>query len=218
MTTALAFMQRVFRRAQMNPFTSFATSQSFPANIALDVLQRAVEELNSRGRYEFMLTSVDLAYSVGVYEYTMSTVAADLNGEGITKIELTESNFETELISMEVQQFRNIYRRSAILTVKPVAWTDYGDTLELNSIPNQDYGIKVWYYALISKPTLVTDDIDVPERYEGVLEDMAYAYLLEALGREDFSLKYQLADKQANKFVANTSKKRSRANVMPRAF
>lgn len=218
MTTALELMQRVFRRAQMSTLSSFSTSQNFPNNIALDVLQRAVEELNSRGRYEFMLTSAALSYSVGVYSYTISNVSADLDGEGITKIELTANNHQGELTSMEVQQFRNLYRRSSLLTTKPVAWTDYGDTLELNCIPDQDYSMRVWYYATITKPAATTDVLDVPTRYEGVLEDMAYAYLLEALGREDAMAKYQMADRQANKFVANTQKKRSRANIMPRAF
>ena len=113
---------------------------------------------------------------------------------------------------------RQRYRRGSVLTTKPVAWTDYGDTLEFSSIPDQDYTIKVWFYDLISSPTATTDVLDIPQRYEHVLEDMAYAYLLEALGRDDATIKYQLADQQARQFVANTQKKRSRPQVMPGAF
>lgn len=218
MTTALALMQRVFRRAQMNSLGSFSTTQNFPANIALDVLQRSVEDLNSRGRYEFMLTSTALTYGAGVYTYTMSSVNDGLSGEAITVVELTASGHQGELTSMEVQQFRRYYRRSDVLTTKPVAWTDYGDTLELSSIPDQDYSMKVWFYDLIEKPTATTDVLNIPPRYEFVLDDMAYAYLLEALGREDFPTKYQMADSQARKFVGNTQKKRSRPRVMPGAF
>lgn len=218
MTTALELMQRVYRRAQMNTLGSFSTTQNFPQNIALDVLQRSVEDLNSRGRYEFMLTSVNLTYGAGVYTYTMSSVNSNLSGEAITKIELTASGHQMELDSMEVQQFRRWYRRGALQTTKPTAWTDYGDTLELSTIPDQDYTIKVWFYDLIDKPTATTDVLDIPSRYEFVLDDIAYAYLLEALGREDFVTKYQMADNQAQKFVGNTQRKRSRPRVMPGAF
>lgn len=218
MTTALELMQRVFRRAQMNALTSFSSTQNFPGNIALDVLQRSIDDLNSRGRYEFMLTSVNLTYGAGVYVYTMSSVNANLSSEGITKIELTATGHEKELKSMEVQQFRQLYRRGVLQTTKPAAWTDYGDTLELSTIPDQDYTIKVWFYDLISRPTATTDVLDIPQRYEHVLDDFAYAYLLEAHGREDAITKYQLADKQAARFVANTQKKRSRPTVMPGAF
>lgn len=218
MTTALELMQRVFRRAQMQTLGAFGTSQQFPKNIALDMLQRAVEDLNSRGRYEFMLTSVNLTYSAGVYTYTMSSVNSNLSGEAITKIETTLLGQEAELESMEVQQFRRYYRRGEIETTKPVAWTDYGDTLEFSTKPDQDYTIKVWFYDLISKPTAAADVLDIPSRYEFVLDDMAYAYLLEAIGREDHLVKYQMADKQANTFVANAQRKRSRPVVMPASF
>lgn len=218
MTTALELMQRVYRRAQMNALGSFSITQNFPQNIALDVLQRSVEDLNSRGRYEFMLTSINLTYGAGVYTYTMSSVNANLSGEAITKIELTASGHQMELDSMEVQQFRRWYRRGTLQTTKPTAWTDYGDTLEFSAIPDQDYTIKVWFYDLIDKPTATTDVLDIPSRYEFVLDDIAYAYLLEALGREDFVTKYQMADNQAQKFVGNTQRKRSRPRVMPGAF
>lgn len=218
MTTALQLMQRVYRRAQMGTLSSFSTTLNFPFDIALDTLQRAIEELNSRGRYQFMLRSQALTYTAGVYQYTLSNVSSNLNGEGITKVEMTKNNHQGELLSYEVQQFRQEFRRAAVQTVKPVAWTDYGDTLELSSIPDQDYELVVWHYSLISRPVATTDVLDIPQRYEGVLDDMAYAYLLEALGREDALVKYQMADKQASRFLANTQRKRSRPFVMPRAF
>lgn len=217
MTTALELMQNVFRRANMEAeLSSFSTSQSFPYDIALSVLNHAVDDLNSRGRYRFMETSTALTYSSGVYTYSLETLEVD--AEAITSIERRLANYQGKLKALNNTQFRDKYRRSPVQEGVPSHWTDHGDTLELDVEPDQDYSIYVWHYAPISRYSATSDVINIPTRHLYVLENMAYGWLLEALGRQDFPRVYDIALRAANKMKVNDRNLRSRPSVMPRAF
>lgn len=217
MTTAVELMSNVFMRANFeSTLSSFSTSQSFPYNMALSCLNRAVDELNSYGRYRFMVGVEDLTYSVGDNTYSLSTLGID--AEGITQVERNLEGYAGNLDSCALPFFRARYRRAATQTAMPTAWTDYGDVLEFNTIPDQDYEIKVWHIPVISRKSATSDVIEIPERYQFVLSDMAYAWLLETVGRQDFAEKYSLATKSAKTMLTNDHTLRSRPIQMPRAF
>lgn len=217
MTTAVALADAVFREANFaTEVTSFSTTQTFPYNIAQGLLNKAIDELNEKGRYRFMLTNTSLAYSAGVNTYSLDTLNVD--SEAIVRIERTLTDYKGELKAMNLRRFRNLYRRSATQTATPTAWTDYGDTLELDTIPDQDYTLECWNYAPITRVTATTDEISIPERHEHILEDLMLAYLTQRLGRPDYANLYSLAINKAMDMKVNTQGLRSRPNRMPAAF
>lgn len=217
MTTAVALAASVFRQAnQYSELTSFSTSQSFPYNIALDLLNEAIDELNEKGRYRFMLTSTALTYAPSTSTYSLNTLGVD--SEGILRIERNLSGYQGELAALNLQDFRARYRRSATASAVPTAWTDYGDVLELNTEPDQDYTIKCWHYDAITRVSATTDVIAVPTRHEHILKDLFLAYLAERLGRPDYLNLYTVAREKAMGMIVNTQALRSRPSRMPASF
>lgn len=220
MTTAVALASNVYRQANMDQaLTSFSTSQTFPYNIALDLLNEAIDELNEKGRYRFMMTSTALSYpppDVSGSAYSLSTVGVD--SEGLVKIERTATNFYGEICSMNLDAFRKLYRRQAIQSGIPTVWTDYGDVLELNTAPDQDYSLVAFHYPIITRMTATSDTIAVPERHEHIIQDLMLAYLAQRLGRPDYQDLYVIAINKADKMLVNTQRLRSRPTRMPAAF
>ncbi len=220
MTTAISLAADVYNQANTDQtLSTFSTTQEWPYSIALTLLNESIDMLNQKGRYRFMLTNPALSNpppNNSNTAYSLSTIGVD--SEGITEVERTTANYYGSLTSMTVQQFRRHYRRSAITSGQPIAWTDYGDVLELSHSPDIDYGLQVWHYAPITRVAATTDVISVPTRHEHILKNMMLALLAQRIGRADFETLLGLAIKNADEMVVNTQQLRSRATRMPANF
>lgn len=210
-------MDEVFKKANLSQgISAFNSALEFPYGEAQSILNRAIDDLNDLGSFKFMYQSTALAYSAGVYTYDLNTLG--INPNKIHFIEKQASNKWGELEPYNLRDFRRLFRKSAIQTTEPSAYTDYNDTLELNTIPDQDYSIKVWHYKEIERVSMGSDVLVIPKRNESVLYKMAMAHLLDTLSRPDANEKYQEAIVFSKKLVAAEYKRADKPSLMPGNF
>lgn len=217
MSDAITICAEAYRQANLDQeLTSFSTSQEFPYNNALGILRHVVREMNRLGNYWFTETSTNLSYSAGVYQYSFSTLGID--PRRITEIRRSAADYLGVLEPLNYKQFQKKYRGSAIQTTMPSAFSKYGDTLEFNVIPDQDYEIKVFHFNDIPLPTATDSTFPIPEDDEDVLIDGVYAYLLQRMGRPDFMEAYQVFSKKAKDLLADMKQDQGMSHQMPSNF
>lgn len=188
MSTALQVIAAAYRSLNETEPTSFLTTQSFPLNIAIDVLNQVISEMNRMGNLYFTETKTALTYGVGTYQYAMSTLGIDPRRIRYIRRELT--NYQGNLEQKDWSDFQDYYRRSALQTTTPNAWSKYGDTLELNTIPDQDYSLQVYHFKDMPQATATGDTFLLPVGDEDILKFNCKMWLGAALGRwaEDYAI------------------------------
>jgi len=209
MSTALEIVNEAYQRQNMDALASFSTSQEFPGNIGLRLLNRVIRELNRLGNFAFTETETSLAYSAGVNTYSLSTFEIDPKRIRYIRKELT--SHWGDLQQYNRQEFKKTYRMSAIQTTEPTGWMKFNDTLELNTIPDQDYDIRVTHFKDMPLCTATTDSqttgvILVPEKDEDILVDGVEAYLCEAIGKADWTTKLQRWEQNVSRFIVDDLK------------
>lgn len=216
MSTALQVLNFAYRKANLDEITTFSTSLEFPANIAQDVINTAIREMNRWGSYWFMETDTALSYSVGIYQYTLSSL--EIDPKRIISVRRTLTNYAGYLTQYQHNRFVKLFRFSATQTSIPTGFTKFGGVLELNTIPDRDYALKVKHYKDLPLVTTALQALVIPESDEDVLGDLCYAYLLQSMGKPDYVQAYEIAKMKAQSLLATMQEDAGIPLQMPAHF
>jgi hypothetical protein len=215
-STAVQIVNAALRQCNLDEVASFSTSQEFPKNIALDVLNTVIREMNRWGSYWFQETETNLTYAVSTYTYSLTTLGID--PKRIVSIRKTLTNYYGFLSQYNNPHFIKQFRFADIQTAEPVAFTKYGDTLELNCIPDKDYSLKVKHFKDIPMVSATTTTFNIPEADEDVFIEGCIAYFQKAIGKGDYSVAYQLFEKKAKNLLADLKEDAGLPAQMPASF
>lgn len=215
-STAIDIVTEAYRHHNLNEVTVFSSSLEFPYNIAKDIINTVIREMNRLGAYWFTETQTSLTYGVGVYQYSLS--ALEIDPGKILRIRKEATDKWGELTPWNWADFQRQYRRSAMTTAEPTAFSHFGNTLELNTIPDQDYSLVL--YHLKDMPLVVdaTDLFMIPERDEDVLIDACFQMLGYKIGRWDYGTALNAMAVKVSPLLADMKKSRSMPTQMPAAF
>ena len=222
MSTALQIAADAYNDAGTDQTLTSFTMSEWPYSIALNVINTAIGDMNREGSYSFGEASQLLTYTPGNSSYNLNTVASYvIEPRRIMRVRRELTNYAGELKEYNYRDFQRYFRNTSLITQKPVAWSKYSGILYLNSIPDQDYNLTIYYYQQI-QPIVVgvndNQDTIIPEYHEDVLRDLMKAQLLKEMGRPDFSNQYTLAMKKVAELVARSNEDTGIPSVMPRAF
>lgn len=215
-STAVQIIAEAYRQLNLNEPVSFSSSQEFPENIAKDVLNKVIREMNRLGNLWFTETATVLAYSGGVYTYDLGVLGID--PKRIRYVRKEATNHQGELTEYQNRVFRQYFRSSTIQTAEPTVFTKSANIFELNSIPNQDYAITIYHFKDMPAVTATTDTLLVPERDEDMLTENCVEWLSYRMGKQDKQT--SLVNIRANTipFLVQVKTDAGMAKQMPAAF
>lgn len=216
-STALEICQRAYRKAQVGQLTTFGTNQNEPFNMALDLLNDVIMDINREGELWFLLASTPLTYADNDtnYRYDLGTLLID--PRRIRRIIRTlDRNGPVKAMNWPV--FWEQYRRGEIQEATPAAYSVFGKTLEFDNKHDKDYGLVVEHYKDIPRVTAASDTLPLPERDEDVLEDGILAHLKLKLSMPDGETAYALYTKKISRLVYDTKKNSGNFFVRPARF
>jgi hypothetical protein len=190
--------------------------EDFPYNIAKDLFNTVIQEMNRWGRYWFAETRASLAYATGTYQYNCNTLKID--PKGILRIRKETEDHYGELTQLNWRRFQQLFRRSEISTAEPCFWAKYGGVIEFNAKPDQDYNLTVYYLRDLPLIATDTDILLCQETDEDVFREGVYAYLLQRLGRGDWQQAYQLYQEKARNLLADMNQDDGQPTQMPAVF
>jgi hypothetical protein len=215
MSQAILIVAAAFRQANLDQtLISFNPSQEFPYNCGQDLINTVLQEMNRLANFGFTQTRTGLPYGVGVYQYALTNSFIDPKRIIAVRKELTRQSLKP----MNWSQFQKRFRSAPIATGEPIAWAKFGNTLELSHIPDKDYTLSVQHYTDMPLITSGTQTLLLAESDEDVIRDGVYAYLLQRMGRDDFSTAYQLYRDKLTLLIQNQKADASLAQQMPAAF
>ncbi len=217
MSTAIDICAAAYRQANLDQdLTSFSTSQEFPYNISLDILNTVIQEMNRMGNFWFAETKTALTYSAGIYSYSFTSLGID--PKRITRIRKEATNFWGDMQEFNWKHFQRIFRQVTMPTTQPFAFSKFGDSLELDVIPDQDYSLYVYHFKDMPQIANTTDTLLVPATDEDVVREGVYAYLCERMGRSDFAPAYQVFMEKAKTLLTNMMEDAGIPTQMPATF
>lgn len=217
-STAVQIIAQAYRQHNLTEPSSFSTSQEFPLNIAIDVLNKVVREMNRMGNLWFTETATVLTYGAGVYTYDLSSGSYLIDPRRIRFIRKEASNHQGELIQYNERDFLFKFRGSTIQTAEPTAWKKYANTLELDNKPDQDYTITVYHYKDLPAVTATSDTFLVPERDEDILIENCVEWLAYRIGKQDKQTALLNIRANTNPFLVQAKTDSGMPKQMPRAF
>lgn len=217
-STALELLASAYQQANMDQTLTGFSMQDFPYTIAKDLLNTVIQEMNREGRYWFTETSAALPYTGGVYQYTYASIGNGLDPKGILRIRKEANNHQGELIQLNWRQFQQRFRRGSIQTGEPRYWSKYGNSIELDVIPDEDYSLTLYYLRDMPLITSETDTLLCQETDEDVFREGVYAYLLNRLGRADWDDAYQFYWKKVLSLLADMKQDSGLPRQFPAAF
>lgn len=215
-STALQIITEAYRAHNLSEVTTFSTSLEFPYRIAKDILNDVIRQLNRQGNYWFTETKTALTYGVGTYQYSFNTLAVDPKRVIRVRKELADHYGDLNQVNWET--FQRLYRSSATQTTEPTAWSKYGDTLELNNIPDQSYTLYVYHFKDMPKVTATSDTFLVPEQDEDILIDCCFQMLGYKLGKWDLGTAIQAMRLRIEPLLADMKQDAGLPLQMPAAF
>lgn len=215
-STALQICANAYRQANMDTeLASFSTSQEYPYNIAIDLLNEVVADMNRAGDLWFMETETSLAWGAlaGSYDCT----ALGIDPKRIKVIRRTDENVG-DLKPLPWRKFQRLFRSSTIETNTPYYWSQYAGVIYINCYADLDYGLTVSHLKDFEPVDATSDTFTWPQVDEDVIRAGVYAYLLQRLGRGDFEQAYQIYKMKMDALKIDTKTDRSIPRVMPAAF
>lgn len=215
-STAIQLVTEAYRKHNLDEVSSFSTSLTFPYNLAQNVLNDTLREIDRIGNLTFMETSTALSYSAGVYTYAMSTLLID--PVRIKYIRKEATNYWGELQQFQERQFKKRYRMAAVATAQPSAWTKYGDTIELDAKPDQDYTITVYHYKSLQLVTATSDTFTMPSLGEDIIVSGCYQLLGAYIGKWDDLTALAKLKQIAQPFLVETKGDAGLPRQMPAGF
>jgi hypothetical protein len=221
-TNNIDLVASAYRQANLDSVPGdFYTNHEFPLNIAGELLNTVIQEMNRLGKYWFMETSVQLPYSPGVYSYSLSTSGTggtEIDPKSIRYIRSEAVGYVLELKQFQWRKFQQLYRQSNIQTAQPTAWGKFGNSLELNYIPGQDYTLNLYYLRAIPTQTNQYAFLPCQEQYIDVFKEGVFAYLTQRLGRADWKDNYAFYINKVQSMLADLKEDSGMPTTMPRAF
>ncbi len=215
-STAIEIVNEAYRKHNLDEVSSFSTTQEFPGNIAKDTINDVIRFANKTGPYWFTETRTSIPYSVGVYTYSLSTL--QLNPREIRYLRKEAVDHYGELEAVNHREFLARWRRDAIQTAEPTAWTRFGNTLELNTIPNQNYSLYAYHYADMPVVSATTDTFLIPIADEDVLIESVHLFLGARIGKWSKEQAEGGIQRLFAPFIAEAMKDQAMPVQMPAAF
>jgi hypothetical protein len=217
MSTALQICAAAYRQANLDqPLTSFSTTQEYPYNLAIDLINHVIDEVNRFGYFWFTETLTSLNYGSGVYQYNLSSLGVD--GKSIIVIRRHSPSATGNLTPMNYQAFQRRFRPVAATTAEPAYWARFGNNIELDVIPKQDYQLGIYHYRDMPNVVTEADALLLPVVHEDILQEGVLAYLCDRLGRSNAGQKYQLFLSKLSQLKAQNSKELAMPTQMPASF
>lgn len=217
MSTAIQIIAEAYRQLNLTEPASFSSSSEFPLNVAKDILNKTIREMNRLGNLWFMETSTSLPYGVGVYTYDLTALGID--PKRIAYIRRDTQDNRGELKQYQSRNFNKLFRGySTLNTTAPTVWMKYNNTLELNAIPDQDYSLTVYHFRDMPLITATSDPVLVPERDEDILIDACTEWLKVRIGQQDSSSALINTKIKLAPFLVQIESDAGLPNQMPAAF
>jgi hypothetical protein len=217
-STAIQIIAQAFRANNLTEPTSFAAGQEFPVNIALDVLNKVIREMNRLGNLWFTEASKQLVFSGGSNTYDLSAATYLVDPKRIRYIRKELTNHQQELREYNKRDFLQRFRSSTVSTAEPTAFTKYGNVLELDTIPDQNYQVTVYHFQDMPLVVNTTDTFLIPERDEDILIDSCTALLKARTGQLDEGSALQLIRANTMPFLVQVKTDAGMPKQMPAAF
>lgn len=215
-STALTLCQKAYRQANVGrELLSFDTSQDFPYNCALELLNEVIASMNYEGNLWFMAATTALAYGANVYSYNLQTLGIDPRKVVRVRRSGTQAG---ELVYRNQRLFEKNYRQSTITTGLPTVYSIWGDVLELNVIADQDYSLEIHHYKDMPLADSVSDTFALPAQDENVLIIGVRAKLKQLLGATDWAQDLALYQSQLKSMKLEMRKFYTGGEVRPAAF
>ncbi|MEB3286178.1 MAG: hypothetical protein VKJ04_01610 [Vampirovibrionales bacterium] len=215
-STAQEIISEAFRHHNLNEVNAFSVSQEFPYKIAKDILNDVLRMMNRMGSYWFTETRTALSYTPNQYAYQLPSLSID--PKRIIRVRREAAERWGDLKQVNWQQFQACYRNASIATGEPIIWSKFGNTLELNCIPAEDYHLVAYHFADLPAVVAPADTLLVPERDEDVLIDCCYQLLGYKMGRWSYQSAIQAMQVRIQPLLANTKQDAGIAYQMPAAF
>lgn len=221
MSTALAILNVAYQDHNLDTLSSFDSSLEFPYNLAKNILNEVIRDLNRLGNYWFCETKTNIPYYLSTYAYSFR--ALEIDPKRIKYIRRDALNYQGELQQMNYRDFQKTYRLSSVSTGSPSTWSKYGDTLELNVVPDRDYSLFAYHYQDMPLITVTTDSqstgsILVPEADEDLLERGCYQYLGYKIGKWAYQQALEEIYTKARPFLVSVDEDAGIARQMPANF
>lgn len=217
MATALDICAAAYRRANLDQPLSSWFQQDFPFNVARDIMNLVIQEMNSKGHYWFTETYSSLMYTPGVNEWSFTSFQSD--PKGILRIRKELPGYKGELIESNFRNFQQRWRvDSTIASGEPRYWSKFGNSFQLDTIPDKDYNLVV--YHLRDMPDIVenVDALLCQDADNHVFQEGCYAYLLKTLQRPDWDSAYAAYISKVNNILAEMNKDVGIPRQMPAMF
>lgn len=189
MSTAIQLLQMAYRDHNLEAPSAFSTTTEFPLNIAQDLINEVIQELNKMGNFWFCRTKTAFAYTANVYTYNLGTLEINPN-----RIEYVRRDSTTlsggELIQYEYRMFQRLFRGTTIPSGIPGKYSIFNDTIEFDIKPDADYSIFCYHFKDMPYITATTDSqstgaILVPTQYEDLIRQGCYYFLGSKIGKWD---------------------------------
>lgn len=212
--TALQLCQQAYREANMSEaLSTLSPNQCFPYNIAMDCLNDVLRDLNRMGSFWFMETKTPLVYSVGVHEYNLMSLGIDP-----LRISQVRDNQGAQLGQMHERNFSKRFRTGVLNTARPTVFSKFANTLSLNVIPDEDYGLVAVHYDDIPLVIGDGDFVAVPEEDEDIVVKGILASILMKMDRSASVPEYTLFKKLAEGWLVEVKQDFGLPAVRPRLF
>lgn len=217
MSTAIEIAQRACRLLQLDRQPeNFSTTQPYPYNTLLDRMNDIIAGLNRDGNMYFTLTDTELVYNSGQYTFNLTNI--NIDPARIRAVHRTLLGDEGELPCYQWDKFIRYYRNGGIKTARPDAYGIFNVTLNLSTIPDKNYRIKIHHYRDMPTITAPTDTLLFPKNDEDVLQYGLMFHLAAAFGRDDqTALKEEFATRRMQ-LLNRTINLKSLPKRLPRRF
>jgi hypothetical protein len=200
MINGLNLCNSAYRQANIDQtLTGFDDQQEFPYNIALDILNTVIQDVNRQANYWFTQASFNILPVAQSYNLTTT----GLDPKKLLRIRRELIGFQGDIIQVNWRVFQRHFRQGEIKTGLPKVWSKFGNVVEFDVAPDKDYQITAYCYQDIPLATELDFMIDMPDSDSDVLREGVYAYLLQRMGRNDFSTAFQLYQSKLKSLLAN---------------
>jgi hypothetical protein len=162
-----------------------------------------IYDICSRTNFPFLENSTTVSTIVSTQDYTLASIAADLN-----KVKsVIDTTNERELTYVKPEELDSKYKdMSNDTTGQPIYWTVYGDTLRVYPLPDDVYTLQVRYKANPTELTVASDTAIIPEVYSETVILGIYQKSLEWNDDFDYSVVIEKQyEQKVNKMVSDYS-------------
>jgi hypothetical protein len=217
-STALQICAKAYLKANTETdLTSFSMSD-WPFSIAQILINDVIREINRHGNLWFNEAKIPLTYVPSGYTYDLSPAGYDISTRNILFIQRESSSNPGFLTPISWKQWQKKSGYPTLKTQVPGEYSVFNNILYLTTIPDKDYSLAIYGTQDIPAVTSETDTFNLQDADEEVLFLGVYAYLLQALGRPDFTTMYQLFQARLQAMLKEARNQSDIGKQLPRMF